>query len=92
MYYSAIPQDLLNVLLLHLPLLLSADVLLGLLVHPHGQRPLLLALLHAQVLQVLLLLLTLGQQLLVLESQRQKDTITNSWDHTGTLSIKLLKR
>lgn len=70
--HSQIPHDILHVLLLHLPLLLPADVLFGLLVQPHGQRSLLLALLDAQVLQVLLLLLILSQQLLVLDAKRRK--------------------
>lgn len=70
--YSQIPHDILHVLLLHLPLLLPADVLFGLLVQPHGQRSLLLALLDAQVLQVLLLLLILSQQLLILDTKRKK--------------------
>lgn len=75
--YSQIPHDILHVLLLHLPLLLPADVLFGLLVQPHGQRSLLLALLYAQVLQVLLLLLILSQQLLVLDTKRKKNIYEN---------------
>lgn len=61
-----IPQHFLNMLLLHLSLLLPADVLFALLILLHAQSSLQLAFLHAQVLQLLLLLLILSHQLLVL--------------------------
>lgn len=60
--------------LLHLSLLLPADVLFGLLVQPHGQRSLHLAFFKAQVLQLLLLLLILSCELLVLQTQTDAQT------------------
>lgn len=77
-------------LLHHLLLLLPADVLLGLLVQSHGQRSLLLVLLHTQVLQVLLLLLILSQQHLVLESRTQKHKITQGSDDSDRGLLLLL--
>lgn len=58
-------------LLLHVFLLLPADVLLRLFVQPHGQSSLQLAFFHTEVLQLLLLLLVLRRQLQLLNIQQK---------------------
>lgn len=58
-------------LLLHVFPLLPADALLRLLVQLHGQSSLQLTLLHAEVLQLLLLLLILSRQLQLLNIQQK---------------------
>ena len=80
-----LPQDFLNVILLHLFLPLSPDVLLGLFVQLHALSSLHLGLLHTQVLYLLLLLLILSSQLLVLH--KHTDTRQNqvNWKDAFTL-------
>lgn len=61
-----IPQHFLDMLLLHLSLLLSADVLFALLIQLHAQSSFQLNLLIAETFQFFLHLLIFNHQLLVL--------------------------
>ena len=84
-FYSAqqsSPHDVAKVVVLHLLLLLPADVLLRLLVLFHGLRPLQLRLLHAHGLHLLQTPLVLRRQLLNL--------CTRTHTHTHTRLVKVL--